>query len=200
MGPYYITDLVQMLGPVKSVMGYAQKTFARRLITSQPLAGMEIEVKIPTHLVGALEFVGGAVISLGMSFDVWSHRLPQLEIYGTEGSLFLPDPNGFGGPVMLQRAGEAMKEIPLTHGYLVNSRGIGLADMVQAMRSGRDHRCNDRLAFHVLDVMQSFHESAATERRVELVSRCTRPAMLPPGLLDGQLDVQIFDEIGKRTS
>jgi predicted dehydrogenase len=188
MSPYYVTDLVQLLGPVKSVTGYAQKAFERRTITSQPLAGTQMEVQIPTHLVGALEFVSGAVISLGMSFDVWAHRLPQLEIYGTEGSLFLPDPNGFGGPVKLQRAGSELKEIPLTHGYRDNSRGVGLADMVQAMRSGRDHRCNQRLAFHVLDVMIAFHESAATGRHVELTSRCERPAMLPPGLPDGQLD------------
>jgi len=188
MGPYYLTDLVQLLGPVNGVTGYANKSFDRRTITSQPLAGKVMEVGIPTHLVGALEFVNGAVISLVMSFDVWAHRLPQLEIYGTEGSLFLPDPNGFGGPVKLQRAGEELQEMPLTHGFTENSRGIGLADMVQAMRSGRDHRCNERLAFHVLDVMQSFHESAAMGRRVELVSCCERPAMLPTGLPTGKLD------------
>jgi predicted dehydrogenase len=188
MGPYYITDLVQLLGPVKSVTGYARKAFEQRTITSQPLAGTVMEVEIPTHLVGALEFVNGAVISLVMSFDVWANRLPQLEIYGTEGSLFLPDPNGFGGPVKLHRAGAEPQEMPLTHGFTDNNRGIGLADMVQAMRSGRDHRCNERLAYHVLDVMVAFHESSATGRHVELTSTCERPAMLPHGQDEGCFD------------
>jgi predicted dehydrogenase len=170
---------------VKSVTGYARKAFEQRTITSKPLAGTVMEIEIPTHLVGALEFVNGAVISLVMSFDVWGNRLPEIEIYGTEGSLFLPDPNGFGGPVKLHRAGEELQEMPLMHGYTDNNRGIGLADMVQAMRSGRDHRCNERLAYHVLDVMVAFHESSATGRHVELTSSCERPAMLPPGQEEG---------------
>jgi hypothetical protein len=101
----------------------------------------------------------------------------------------VPDPNTFGGPVRLRRAGEPdWAEPPLTHGRTENSRSIGVADMAHALRSGRPHRASGELAFHVLDVMKSFADASAAGRHVELTSACQRPAPLPPGLPEGVLD------------
>ncbi len=188
MGPYYLTDLVQLVGPVKKVAGLTKTTFPQRTITSQPLNGKVIDVEIPTHIAGIFEFHNGAIGQILMSFDVWGHNLPRLEIYGTEGSLFVPDPNGFGGTVGLSRGKEPMQEIPLTHGYTDNARGVGMADMALAMQTGRDHRCNERVAYHVLDLMHAFHDSSDQGTHIQLQSPCERPAALPEGLKDGELD------------
>ncbi len=188
MGPYYLTDLVQLLGPVTSVSGHARTTFAQREITSEPKRGQMMNVEIPTHIVGTFEFHSGALATINMSFDVWNHRLPVLEIYGTEGTLYVPDPNGFGGDVKLQRGREAEETIPFTHPYLENARGIGMADMVRAIQTGRDHRCNERLAYHVLDLMHAFHDASDEHTQIHIKSICERPAMLPIGLAEGELD------------
>ncbi len=188
MGPYYLTDLVQLIGPVKSVAGHTRTTHKQRTISSEPLRGKVMDVEIPTHIVGTFEFHCGALATINMSFDVQSHRLPLLEIYGTEGSLFVPDPNGFGGTVTLKRAGEDAREVPLSHPYTENARGVGMADMIRAMQTGRDHRCNERLAYHVLDLMHAFHDASDNHAQIEVSSTCERPAMLPVGLIEGELD------------
>ena len=116
MGPYYLSSLVTMLGPVVSVSALAKTTHKERLITSQPLNGKKIKVKVPTHLIGLLEFAQGAVANVTMSFDVFGHHQPCLEVYGTDGSIQCPDPNGFAGSVLLRSRGvNEWKEIPLTH-------------------------------------------------------------------------------------
>jgi len=131
MGPYYLTALVNLLGPVRRATGSARITFPERTITSEPLNGRKIEVDVPTHVAGVLDFASGAVGTLIMSFDVWGAHLPRIEVYGTEGSLSVPDPNGFGGTVRVLKAGEQeWREVPLTHAYTENWRGIGVADMV----------------------------------------------------------------------
>lgn len=189
MGPYYLTALINMIGPVRRVTGSARTTFAERTITSEPLHGTKIKVDVPTHIAGVLDFHNGAIANVLMSFDMWHHSLPRLEVYGTEGSLMVPDPNGFGGEVKIRRAGESeWQEVPLTHGYLQNARGIGMADMALAMQTGRDHRCNERVAYHALDLMHAFHDASAENRHIEVESTCERPAMLPLGLQDGELD------------
>ncbi|HEX8552112.1 MAG TPA: Gfo/Idh/MocA family oxidoreductase [Abditibacteriaceae bacterium] len=188
MGPYYLTDLVQLMGPVKTVSGFTRITFPQRTITSQPLAGTVMNVDVPTHISGSMEFHNGAIATVVMSFDVPSHTLPPIQIHGTEGSLVVPDPNGFGGVVELRRIGKDPEEIPLSHGYTDNARGVGMADMALAMQSGRDHRCNERVAYHVLDLMHAFHDSSDEKRHIELESTCERPAALPVGLTDGELD------------
>jgi predicted dehydrogenase len=188
MGPYYLTDLVQLIGPIASVSGYARITQAQRTITSQPLSGTTIDVDVPTHISGSMQFQNGAIGTMVMSFDVPSHTLPPIQIHGTKGSIFVPDPNGFGGKVELHVTGEDSREVELTHGYTDGARGIGMADMVRAMQSGRDHRANDRLAYHVLDAMHAFHDSAEQRKHIDLQSTCERPAMLPVGLKDGELD------------
>lgn len=190
MGPYYLTALISLLGPVKSLSGSARISFPRREITSQPLAGEVIEVETPTHVSGLLDFETGASATLITSFDVTKHQLPFIEIYGAEGTLSLPDPNTFGGAVKLYKRGwENWDEAPLEFGYSDNSRGLGLADMASAIRTGRDHRCNERLSYHVLDVMHSILDSAESGRRIEIASHMTRPEPLPLGLADGRVDL-----------
>ena len=140
-------------------------------------------VNVPTYIAGVMDFASGAVGTIITSFDTWHHRLPPIEIYGTEGSLSVPDPNTFGGPVYIRQArGREWSEVQLTRGYAHNSRGIGVADMVYGMRSGRPHRANGEMAYHVLDIMQSFHEASSEGRHIELTSTCNRPAPLDPGV------------------
>lgn len=190
MGPYYLTALVHLLGPATRVTGSAQISFAERLVTSQPNFGQRIKVETPTHVAGVLDFATGAVGTLITSFDVWSHNLPRIEIYGSEGSLSVPDPNTFAGPVRVRRAGaQEWSEIPLTHGYAENMRGIGVADMAYALTSGRPHRASGALAYHVLDLMQAFLDASAAGRHIAIESTCVRPASLPVGLRAGQLDI-----------
>jgi predicted dehydrogenase len=189
MGPYYLTALVSLLGPVARTTASAQITFPERLVTSQPNYGQRIKVETPTHVAGVLDFASGAVGTLITSFDVWSHSLPRIEIYGSEGSLSVPDPNTFGGPVRVRRAGaQEWSDVPLTHGYTENMRGIGVADMAHALAYGRQHRASGALAYHVLDLMQSFLDASAAGRHVAIESACSRPAALPVGLMAGELD------------
>ncbi|MHC4248917.1 MAG: Gfo/Idh/MocA family protein, partial [Planctomycetota bacterium] len=185
MGPYYITALVNLLGPVKRVTGSARVTFPERTITSKPKAGAKIAVDVPTHVAGVLDFASGAVATIIMSFDVWAASLPRIEVYGSEGSLSVPDPNGFGGPVRLWRASDReWREAPLTHAG--NGRSVGVADMAAA-RSGRAHRASGDLAYHVLDVMHAVHEASAAGAHVELASTCERPEPMPEGLAEGEV-------------
>lgn len=189
MGPYYLTALVNLLGPISRVTGSAQSVRTERTIGSQPKFGTKIQVNTPTHVAGVLDFEGGIVANLNTSFDVWHHGLPPIEIYGTEGTLAVPDPNTFGGPVKLRRAGsENWNEIPLSFNYPANSRGVGVADMAYAIQSGRKHRASGDLAFHVLDVMQSILEASKEEKHIHLSSQVDRPAPFPLGLPAGILD------------
>jgi len=189
MGPYYLTALVNLMGPVRRVTSATRITFPQRTITSQPFHGKVIDVEVPTHVAGTLDFACGAIGTIVTTFDVWAANLPRIEVYGTEGSLSVPDPNGFGGPVRIWRSKESgWEDVPLTHVYAANSRGIGPADMAYALRSDRLHRASGELAFHVLDIMQAMHEASELGRHVELESTCQRPAPLPVGLKEGELD------------
>ena len=189
MGPYYLTALVNLIGPVRRVTGSARITFPERTITSQPKYGTVIQVDVPTHVAGVIDFANGAVGTIITSFDIWGAQLPNIEIYGSAGSLRVPDPNGFGGQVLVRRAGaKEWSEVPLTHGYSENSRGVGVADMAYSLRFGRPHRASGELAYHVLDVMHAFHDASREGRHIELASTCRRPAPLPLGLRDFTLD------------
>src|SRR5215218_240327 len=141
VGPYYLTALATLIGPVRRVAGSARVTFPERTITSEPLAWTTITVNTPTHVAGVMDFEGGAVGTLVTTFDVWSESRSRIDLYGTEGTLSLPDPNFADGPVRLWRS-DTWTEVPLTHPYTGDSRGIGLADMAQALRSGRRHRAS----------------------------------------------------------
>ena len=182
MGPYYLTALVALIGPVTRVAGMTRVTFPERTITSEAKRGRTIRVEVPTHVAGVMEFGNGAIGTLITSFDVWAAQLPRIEIYGTEGSLSVPDPNTFGGPVRLKRAGdEEWRAAPLSQGYAENSRGLGVADMAAALLGGRPPRAGGLLAYHVLDVMHAFHEASDKGQHVRVRSSCERPAALPPG-------------------
>jgi predicted dehydrogenase len=180
IGPYYLTALIAMLGPVRRVTGSTRISFAERTIGSGPKQGNKIKVTTPTHIAGVLDFASGPVATVVTSFDVWTAEVPRLEIYGSEGTLSLPDPNTFDGPVRVKLAGDKEWQIvPIERGYTVNSRGIGVADMVEAIGEGRPHRASGELAYHVLDIMHAVHEASDQGRHVELQSTCERPEPLP---------------------
>jgi len=189
MGPYYVTDLVNLLGPVESVVGVATRLRSERLIASEPLKGTRIPVDVATHVTGTLIFVSGAAVSVTMSFDVAKHRHVPLEIYGEAGSLIVPDPNYFGGQIEFAAAGEDWREVPTEHPYADgNYRILGVADMARALRSGRPHRASGALAFHALEVMEAFQTSSDAGKSIVISSRPPRPAPLPASLALGELD------------
>jgi predicted dehydrogenase len=189
MGPYYITDLVNLLGPVAKVAGMASRVRAERLVGSQPLAGTYVPVEVATHVAGTLEFVSGAIVTVVMSFDVARHRHRPIELYGTEGAISVPDPNWFGGEIELATAADDWHVVPTEHIYADgNYRIIGVADMAAAIRSGRPHRANGDIAFHVLEVMEAFQRSADSGTHVVIGSRPDRPAEMPTNRRFGDLD------------
>jgi predicted dehydrogenase len=189
MGPYYLTALITLLGPIQRVTGSTRITFPERTITSAPKYGTKITVDTPTHIAGIMDFANGAIGTITTSFDVWSHTLPNIEIYGTEGSMLVPDPNGFGGPVRVRRRNSSeWHEVPHTHGFADNSRGIGVADMAYAIQSGRPHRANGQMAYHVLEAMHGFHDAAREGKHYAMQSVCERPAPLPMDLPGDSLD------------
>ncbi|OXS74511.1 Gfo/Idh/MocA family protein [Domibacillus enclensis] len=183
MGPYYITALISLMGPVKRVTGSASITFDERTVLSEPKFGEKIQVDTPTQINGVMDFHNGATASIITSFDTWYHRLPCIEVYGTEGSLVVPDPNTFGGPVLVRRKGQDnWSEIPLTHGFAENSRGIGLSDMAHAIFNGQTPRAGGDLAYHVLDIMHGFHDSSDQGKHYMVNSTCSQPAPFPTGI------------------
>ncbi len=184
MGPYYLTALVNLIGPIESVSGTARKTFDKRLITSQPLNGQIIDVNVPTHIAGVINFVNGAVGTIITSFDVWAAELPRIEIYGTKGTLSVPDPNTFGGPIKIRRAAsKEWESVPVLADYQENSRGLGVADMALALRNGTKPRACGELTYHVLDAMHAFHDASDQRRTISLASTCEKPLALPLGKL-----------------
>ncbi len=186
MGPYYLTALVSLLGPVKRVTGSTAISLPERTITSEKKYGTKIEVEVPTHIAGVMDFASGAIGTITTSFDVWASEVPRIEIFGTEGSLSVPDPNTFGGVPKIKRMGsDEWCDLPLTHGYADNSRGIGTADMASAIATGREHRANGKLAYHVLDIMHAFHDASDQGRHIEIESTCDRPDPMATGIMNG---------------
>ena len=180
MAPYYLTALVSILGPILNVRGHARKTHSRRIISSEPLKGTEIPVEVPTHYSSSLEFASGALATAIFSFDVWGSRLPGIEIYGTEGSLSLPDPNTFDGPARYLKARESdWTDLPLGRCFRENCRGLGAADMAYAILNGRKPRADGDIAGHVLDVMEAMGDAAEAGGGYGIESRCERPAAMP---------------------
>jgi predicted dehydrogenase len=189
MGPYYLTTLVQLLGPARAVTATARVTRTQRPIHSDPQRGTLIDVEVPTHVSTMVEMAAGPIATFVASFDVQASRYRHLEVYGTEATLSVPDPNTFGGPVTIRRLGDqAWTELDLVEAHLPQQRGIGLADMVWAQRTGRPHRASETLALHVLELMCATIESAERGSRVELASTCERAAPLPVGLPPNTFD------------
>ena len=192
MGPYYITALVNLLGPVKRVAGFGRRATDLRL-GSGTNQGKTYPVEVDTHIAAVLEFVSGAVVNLTMSFDVFrlsSQMQNCIELWGLDGALRTPDPNTFSGEVRFANADTGSDwEMPEnTFLYNDNMRLIGLADMAAGIELGRPHRCSGELAYHVLDVMCSVLDSAENGQFVMVESTCDRPAPLLEGLALGELD------------
>jgi predicted dehydrogenase len=189
MAPYYVTDLVNLLGPVARVAAITARARPTRTVTSQPLAGTTVPVEVATHAAATLAFVSGPVVTMVMSFDVPRHRHRPLELYGSEGSLAVPDPNWFGGQIEIGTAAGDWRSVITEHAYANgNFRIIGAADMAHAIRKNRPHRASGALAFHVLEVMEAVQRSSDEGRHITIESRPERPAMLPADLMPGDLD------------
>lgn len=189
MGPYYLTALVNLLGRVQGLTGITSKSFETRTVTSKPHYGQRVQVEVPTHVNGIMQFEGGAVVTITTTFDVYYDNSACLEIYGTKGTLKVPDPNGFGGPVQLLRPEEGIfREIPLVFDYKENSRGLGLADMAKALRTGRSVRAGYHQTLHVLEVMTAFEKSCKEGRFVALESPYERTSAMKNEGISGILD------------
>ena len=190
MGPYYITDLVNLLGPVARVSAMASRLRLQRPVLSEPRKGQIMDVKVDTHVTGSLGFANGAIVQVGMSFDVAGHRHVPLELYGTEASLIVPDPNFFGGEVEFKKRGrdEAWTNVPVTQPYADgNYRSLGVADMATGILDNRPHRANGDLALHVLEVMEAFETASREGRTVDIKTPVERPAPLATSLKDGRI-------------
>ncbi|MFC5531312.1 Gfo/Idh/MocA family protein [Cohnella yongneupensis] len=189
MGPYYLTALVALFGPIARVTGSARISYPERTITSQPNFGKKMTVETPTHVAGVLDFASGPVGTILTSFDVKGGSvLPRIEVYGSEGTLLVPDPNTFGGPIRLWRAGaKEWADIPLTHGKAENARGVGAAEMAKSILTGRAHRASGYLGFHVLEAMFGFHDASEQGVHYRMKTTCERPAPLPIGLADHEV-------------
>ncbi|ESW89854.1 Gfo/Idh/MocA family oxidoreductase [Mesorhizobium sp. M1005] len=190
IGPYYITNLIQLIGAVKRVAAFASIPMTERIISSKPRAGEKIPVSTPTTIHGVLEFENGAMVTLNTSWDVWSHGHAPMELYGEAGTVFVPDPNFFGGEVRYTEAAKPVKKLrkwphPFgvpnemhSQGMMANYRTAGLADMAIAIREGRPHRCSMELALHAVDVMTGLLRSGETGKFVAMQTSCERPAAL----------------------
>lgn len=210
MGPYYVTALINLLGPVDGVIGRTKKSFDTRLITSKPHYGEVVDVDVDTYLAGTLQFKNGAIGTIFTTFDVHYNPFAQarFEVYGTKGTLVVPDPNTFGGPIRLFRpedqvpigAGDpalmnrftdpylGYKEIPLMFDYRENSRALGLSDMCRAIETGREARCNYRQQHHVLEILTSFEKSSREGKYIELKTRYERSNPMYNNPMHGILD------------
>lgn len=193
MGPYYLTNLVQLIGPVSAVCAMGSTGFTSRVIGNGPREGETINVSVPSTYHALIEFCSGAIVTLGASWDVQAHRHGTMELYGTQASLFVPDPNFFGGPVELShRDGDTEILFDEAHPFGVpntednhavaraNYRCAGLADMADAILNHREHRCNIDMTLHVVDVLTSIQQSAESRQWVTVNTRCERPSALTP--------------------
>jgi len=192
IGPYYITNLIQLLGPVASVAALSSTPRKERVIANGPRNGEKIPVKTPTTIHALLKFDSGAVVTLGTSWDVWQNGHAPMELYGEAGTVYVPDPNFFGGTVRYTQGAKEVKKLPAwnhpfgvpnqkhSHGMMANYRTAGLSDMALAIQSGRPHRCSMELALHAVDVMTAILKSGETGKFVAMQTTCERPAALGP--------------------
>jgi predicted dehydrogenase len=182
MGPYYLTTLVTLLGPVVRVSGAAVRSERERSVATGPLQGTALSVEVDTHVSAILEHEGGVFSTITVSFEVWASRTPLFELYGTEGTLAVPDPNRFSDPVEIwTRDTREWSTAPVAGGYADAGRGVGLADMARAIETDRPHRASGELAFHVLEIMDAILAAGREHRVVELTSAPERPAVVPLG-------------------
>ena len=175
MGPYYLTAFTNLIGGIKRVTGVAKTSFEERMITSKAKYGEIIKVEVPTYITGILEFDNGAVGTLFTTFDVHNIGQARFEIYGSEGTLIVPDPNTFGGPIyLLRQEDKTPKEMPLMFDYSENSRGLGLEDMALAIEHQKECRTSYKQTLHVLEAMEAFVTSSNKGRAIDLETKFTR--------------------------
>ena len=189
MGPYYVTDLVNLLGPVKSVEAMSVTPFKKRPVRSEPKRGQMMPVRVATHVAGMLRFASGAVIQVTFSFDVPKHAHLPFELYGTEASLLVPDPNMFGGELKIAKPrAEAWEDVPVAQPYAdANYRSLGVADMALGILKDRPHRCSGELALHVLEVLEAFQVASESGKPVKIRSKVERPEPLARSLRAGKI-------------
>lgn len=197
LGPYYLAAMVFCLGPITRVAGLGRKREASRMIENGPRYGEMMSVEIDTHSLSLIEFESGVTGHMMLSFDVWESETPRLEIYGTLGTLCIPDPdpgdgaNIFQGPVWVRTRDTArwtMRPRPKapadwqiaenTHGLNFDARGVGLVDLAWAVREGREPRASGALALHLCEVMEGMIQSPGLGRFIDVTSTCARPPML----------------------
>ncbi|KQP68344.1 oxidoreductase [Microbacterium sp. Leaf288] len=174
MGPYYVTSLVQLLGPVTAVSGAGSRSRDARVIGSGPRAGESVPVEVDTHLTGILHHASGAISTVTMSFDGVRSTAAPIEVHGVDGSLIVPDPNNFAGDVQLHARGGSWETLQPSAGYVDSGRGIGLLDLVAG-----EGRASGAMALHVLEIMTALAASAASGVRESLRSTVERPALVP---------------------
>ena len=194
MGPYYLTALVNLLGPAKEVSGSLMKGVKKRTIGIGPRKGKKFKVECPTTYLSTIVFENGAIIRLTLSFDVIAHNRNHIELYGNKGSLIVPDPNMFGGSVFTcKKIGDKWKEyktIKMPLGKInirtqsaranesptnANYRGVGLAEMAYCIENKKLNRCNGELSYHVLDIIQSTMKASKTGKKQKIKSTCNKP-------------------------
>jgi len=190
LGPYYLANLIQLIGPVKQVAALTTIPFKERTISSKPRFGQKVPVNTPTTIHALLEFANGAAVSLNASWDVWQHGHAPMELFGDEGTIYVPDPNFFGGNVRYTQKADPVKKLPKwdhpfavpnqqhSQGMMANYRTAGLADMAIAIGEGRPHRCSMELALHAVEVMTGILKSGETGKFVAMKTTCERPEAL----------------------
>jgi predicted dehydrogenase len=189
MGPYYLTAFTSLLGAASSVFGSAKVGVADRVVHAKGRVGDVVHATAPTHVSSVIQMASGVTATLVTSFDVKASRYRNIEIYGTEATLSVPDPNTFGGPLQIRSIlDQDWRTLPLDTPNIPQQRGIGLADMLSSRSAGRVHRASGDLALHVLELMDGTLRSSADGRRVDLTTTIERPApldyRLPPHTFD----------------
>ncbi|MDO4298487.1 MAG: Gfo/Idh/MocA family oxidoreductase [Lachnospiraceae bacterium] len=190
MAPYYLSVLIHLFGPVQEVFSYGAKGYEERRIYSQPLAGTSVKVEIPTHYTSVLKMKNGVLVNMNMSFDIWHSTLPKLELYGTEGTMTMPDPNMSDGRPCVFRKEQVLAgcygltadaksyELPLRNQSVsAYTRGCGVAEMALAIRDGRKNRANEQMAIHIVEVINRIMESAGMGRCCRIESECAQPGL-----------------------
>ena len=188
MGPYYLTALVNLMGGVSEICGMGRITFPERTITSEKKYGTKVMVETDTHIAGMMRFKSGAIGTITTSFDVAETSLPRIELYGTRGTLLVPDPNTFGGPIQLATKDKTgFHDVPLTHPYAENSRGLGVSDMAKCILNGGENRASGKLALHVLEMMAFFKASDSEKIYHKMVSDFEKSAPMSSHIIQGDV-------------
>ena len=191
VGVYYITQLINLIGPIKSISSISGTATPERTISSEPRKGEKIIVETPTTLMGSLEFHNSAKIQFFCSWDIWKHKHSTIELYGLEGSMIVPDPNFFSGDILISNKDQDWQTINNDSMLLgipnktdndgtkiANYRGIGLSDMIQAIQNQRQARCSLDLSIHVLEVMEGILNSSTQKEIYHLNTKPHQPKYL----------------------